>query len=160
MNHIHVQCYEASSLLPPYPYTQWSKRRPGADKVPQILKEHFPSALYTQDAFLDAVLSTLSSAPSDPYDASRVLSTLDTPQQGKVLFVKFQLTATDEASMYIKVTPYIHIHNKGRRKWGLSTSTERVFSANAAPLIFPPVIYPHLCAGAPRSPRAPAAVLH
>ena len=133
------------------PPTQWSKRKPGADKVTQILKEHFPLASNTQTEFLDAVLSTLASAPVGLYAGGHVLATLDTPKHGQVLFVKFQLTATDEASVYVKVE-----YRKDQ------SMAERPYACPPTPCA-PHLIRPSACppkTGPSCAPRAAAAVLY
>lgn len=81
---------------------RWRKRRPGADKVVDILSKHFPHASPSRDAFIDTVVADLQHA-SDIVAHGRRMGQLHGTPRGDVEFVRYQLTSQDAPSQYVKV---------------------------------------------------------
>ena len=79
---------------------KWTKRKPGADKVVQILQDAFPQASTSKEELVESIVQTLGQKV-DPLGGGEQL-TAPLNFSSSVQFVKYMLAGTDPASCYVR----------------------------------------------------------
>jgi histone acetyltransferase 1 len=82
---------------------KWTKRKPGADKLAQILSDAFPLASASKEALVQDIVATLTAGPGDLAPHGDVLASQKI-QQSTVELIRFQLASTEgQHAAYVRV---------------------------------------------------------
>ncbi|GAX79231.1 hypothetical protein CEUSTIGMA_g6671.t1 [Chlamydomonas eustigma] len=88
---------------------KWLKRKPGADKVVEILKKHFPHACPSKLDLVDAIHDALMSNASTLLSSGEPLACIDTAA-GRASLVKYQLAAARSSvvkGIHMRMEPFL-----------------------------------------------------
>mmetsp|Transcript_23975 Transcript_23975/g.52458 ORF Transcript_23975/g.52458 Transcript_23975/m.52458 type:complete len:574 (-) Transcript_23975:376-2097(-) len=90
---------------------KWAKKKPGADKLAAIFKEHFPAACKSKEEMIESIVSTLNTKVD--ISKSEVVASVPTTSSGSVLITRQRIAVCQENALDKEMAEYIRaVHDR------------------------------------------------